>query len=65
MEPAPGVFRNFPDILTLAVTDYTLFSSATLRALLDRPETGWRIFPVIERDAVEQYLKARRAGAPE
>lgn len=54
-----------PEQLTLAVTDYTLVSSATLRALLDRPETGWRVFPVIERDAVEQYLKARRAGAPE
>lgn len=61
-EPRPDAG---PQQLTLAVTDYTLVSSATLRALLDRPGTEWRVFPVIERDAVERYLKARRAGAPE
>lgn len=52
-----------PERLTLALTDYTLTSSRTLRPLLDQPGRSWRVTGQSEFDAVAAFL-GKSAGAP-
>ncbi len=57
---APGVAADkLPERLTLALTDFVLSGSRTLRPLLEEPERAWHILPLLEREAVEQELSTQ------